>query len=38
LDEILARKSLEINSILDEYGVPRIGTTPGGVIKGEEAR
>jgi mxaJ protein len=37
LDEILARKRAEIEAILDEYGVPRVGATPGGVIE-EEAR
>jgi mxaJ protein len=38
LDEILSRKSLEIEAILDEYGVPRVGTVSGGDVKGEEAR
>jgi mxaJ protein len=38
LDEILARKRQEIEAILDEYGVPRVGTTSGGIITGEEAR
>jgi mxaJ protein len=38
LDEILARKSLEIEGILDEYGVPRVGVpgaSSGGSTKGE---
>ncbi|HEU4594254.1 MAG TPA: substrate-binding domain-containing protein [Pyrinomonadaceae bacterium] len=38
LDEILARKSLEIEGILDEYGVPRVsapGASSGGSTKGE---
>jgi mxaJ protein len=37
LDEILARKSLEIEGILDEYGVPRVGVvgaSSGGSTKG----
>jgi quinoprotein dehydrogenase-associated probable ABC transporter substrate-binding protein len=38
LDDILVRKSREIEAILDEYGVPRVGTPPGGVIEGKEAR
>jgi mxaJ protein len=38
LDEILTRKRPEVEAILDEYGVPRVGTTPGGIMKGEEAR
>jgi mxaJ protein len=33
LDEILARKSLEIEAILDEYGVPRVGA-PGASSSG----
>jgi quinoprotein dehydrogenase-associated probable ABC transporter substrate-binding protein len=36
LDEILSRKSLEIEAILDEYGVPRVGTVLSG--NGGEAR
>lgn len=36
LDEILSRKSPEIEAILDEYGVPRVGTVLGG--NGGEAR
>ena len=38
LDEILSRKSLEIEGILDEYGVPRVvapGAPSGGSTKGE---
>jgi quinoprotein dehydrogenase-associated probable ABC transporter substrate-binding protein len=38
LDEILVRKSQEIEAILDEYGVPRVGTTPSEIIKEKEAR
>jgi mxaJ protein len=38
LDEILSRKSLEIGAILDEYGVPRVGTVSGGDVQGGEAR
>jgi mxaJ protein len=37
LDEILSRKSLEIERILDEYGVPRVGAPgapSGGSTKG----
>jgi mxaJ protein len=37
LDEVLARKSLEIGGILDEYGVPRVGpggASPSGSTKG----
>jgi mxaJ protein len=37
LDEILARKRLEIEGILDEYGVPRVGApgaSPGGSAEG----
>jgi mxaJ protein len=37
LDEILVRKSLEINGILDAYGVPRVGNASSKSMK-EEAR
>lgn len=38
LDDILNRKRPEIEAILDEYGVPRVGTVSGNTVKGEEAR
>jgi mxaJ protein len=37
LDEILTRKNQEIEAILDEYGVPRVGAggaSPSGSTKG----
>jgi quinoprotein dehydrogenase-associated probable ABC transporter substrate-binding protein len=38
LDEILVRKSSEINDILDAYGVPRVGNASSKSMKEEEAR